>query len=49
LLVEDASLDRLLHDVVRVKKRKAKNDAVDLAVRVSGDTLRAELDVSLDY
>lgn len=48
-LVEDASLDRLLHDVVRVKKRKAKNDAVDLAVRVSGDTLRAELDVSLDY
>ena len=48
-LVEDASLDRLLHDVVRVKKRKAKDNAVDLAVRVSGDTLRAELDVSLDY
>ncbi|MGB0196302.1 MAG: PspC domain-containing protein [Flavobacteriales bacterium] len=47
-LIEDASLDQLLHDVVTVKKRKAEDDAVDLTVSVSGDTLRAKIDVSLD-
>jgi hypothetical protein len=47
-LVEDASLDQMLHDVVTVKKRTAEDDAVDLTVRVSGDSLRAKIDVSLD-
>lgn len=32
-LVEDASLDQLIHDVVTVKKRTAEDDAVDLTVR----------------
>ena len=47
-LIEDASLDQLIHDVANVKKRMAKDDAVDLTVRVSDDSLRAKLDVSLD-
>ncbi|MGB1122180.1 MAG: PspC domain-containing protein [Flavobacteriales bacterium] len=48
-LIKDPSLAQLRHDVVTVKKHMAKDEAVDLAVTVSGDTLRAKLDVSLDY
>ena len=47
-LVEDPSLDQLLHDVETIKKRRKADEQVNLTVTALGDTLRATLDVTTE-
>ena len=47
-LVEDPSLDQLLHDVETIKKRRNADEQVNLTLTALGDTLRATLNVSTE-